>query len=236
MPRRVPICHSCCGERAIRFVILFTLFFSLPLSVLHAQAGFFHSWQDRVRATTAKQPAWPSPLVITFAGIAQRARFDFVRQETPSHTITCNYGNSKGVDLIPFANTEVDLRFPPYIQHNNPKVNDGAGDFSMSVKYRFLASDGKQGNYAANAQLTVTWPTGSYKNGSPVSTLNPLLVGGKGFGRFVFSSSLGGVLPTSSTEKLGRSIPWNTAVQYDAGKHLWPELEVNSTFYLGGPN
>ena len=34
----------------------------------------------------------------------------------------------------------------------------------------------------------------------------------------------------------GRQFLLNTAVQYRAGWHLWPEFEVNSTSFLAGKN
>jgi hypothetical protein len=97
---------------------------------------FFHAWENRVRATSEQQPAWPVPVATPTAVIVQLARFDLVRQYTSTHTTTLNYDNGKGVNLIPFARTEVDFNFPPYVQHNTPKVKDGAGDFSVVAKYR----------------------------------------------------------------------------------------------------
>ncbi len=35
---------------------------------------------------------------------------------------------------------------------------------------------------------------------------------------------------------IGRTIQWNTAVQYQLGKYLWPELEVNASFFHLGVN
>ncbi len=233
---------ACCvvclnsGEPSIKIAVLVLGCLSLfvPPSA-RAQAGFFNSWQDRVRATTANQPSWTTPLVTTFAGVTQRFRFEMARQENPTGTFTYNYGNSKGVNLIPFARTEVDFRWPPYIQHNSPRDKDGAGDFSIAPKYRLFAANEKHGNYSSAVQLIVTFPTGSYKNGSPVVTLTPTLVAGKGFGPVAVQSSIGALLPTSSTATLGRSITSNTVVQCNAPWHLVPELELNSTFFRGGP-
>lgn len=54
----------------------------------HVQEGFFSSWEDRVRATTAEQPAWPVPVVTPSSGLVQLFRTDIVRQITPSETTT----------------------------------------------------------------------------------------------------------------------------------------------------
>jgi hypothetical protein len=176
------------------------------------------------------------PVVTPFSGIVQLVRTDFVRQYTSTHFLTWNYDNSKGFNFIPYYNTEVDINLPPYIQHNNPKVVDGAGDFSMILKYRFAASTAEQHNYMASFQVAGVEATGSYKNGSARNSINPTLIAGKGFGKFDVQSSLGGTLPTGSISAIGRTILWNTVAQYRVGKVCWPEVEVNSTFYNRGPN
>ena len=203
--------------------------------MLHAQGNFFEAWEARVNATSSRQPAWPVPVVSPSSVIVQLARVDFVRQYTSTNTTTWNYDNGKGVNLIPFARTEFDINLPPYIQHNSPKVQDGAGDFSVVAKYRMFAAN-EGGNYSTAAQIAFSVPTGSYKNGTAVSTITPTLIGGKGFGRFDLQSALGAVLPTSSSSVIGRTISWNTVAQYRVGKYFWPELEVNSSYFHGGPN
>lgn len=200
-----------------------------------AQTGFFQSWESRVRATSARQPPWPAPLVTASSGIVQLARVDFVRQYTSTHTLTWNYDNGKGVNLIPFARTEFDVNLPPYIQHNST-AKDGAGDFSVVAKYRLFAGREEHGNYSTLAQLAFSVPTGSYKNGTAVSTIMPTVIGGKGFGKFDVQSAIGAILPTSSVPTVGRTISWNTVSQYRVGKYFWPELEVNASYYHGGPN
>ena len=44
------------------------------------------------------------------------------------------------------------------------------------------------------------------------------------------------MLPTSPVPQIGRTIQWNTVAQYQVGKYLWPELEVNASYYHLGPN
>ena len=205
------------------------------IPVANAQSGFFTSWERRVNKTVAQQPAWPVPVVTPSSGLVQLARFDAVLQITSTHTETWIYGNSKGFDLIPWYKTEVDITLPSYIEHNS-KARDGAGDWLMLVKYRFLAAGPKHGNYSLSASLNGTVPTGSYKNGSSDGSVAPTLYGGKGFGRFDAQSSLAITLPTGHTARSGRPIAWNSVAQYRATRLIWPELEFNSTFYRGGPN
>jgi hypothetical protein len=203
---------------------------------LTAQDNFFEKWESRTSQTQAKQPSWSVPAVAAYPMLIQVFRTDFLRQVTPTHTDTWNYGDSRGLNLVPGFNSEFDFYYPDYIQHNTPAAKDGFGDVGFLYKYRILSANEKKGNYMLSAQVTATIPTGSYSNGSTDASVNPTLLGGKGFGRFDVISTLGGSLPTGDTVKLGRSVAWNTAAQYHAGKYLWPEIESNATWFHGGKN
>jgi hypothetical protein len=196
---------------------------------------FFTSWEDRVRDTLARQPAWPIPVITASSGLLQVARTDFVRQIAPAGTDIWNYDNTKGVSVVPWYRLEFDALPPPYIQHNS-KAQDGFGDFAMLMKYRLASGNETNGNYSVSFAVTGTLATGSYKNGSLAPTITPTLCGGKGFRRVDVQSTIGAVLPVGDTAKLGRVVMWNTAVQYHVGKIFWPELENNATFYHGGSN
>jgi hypothetical protein len=218
---------------------------ALALPLLTLAIGFtveaqskniFANCEQRVKVTSTEQPAWPVPVVAPSSGIVQLARFDFVHQYTSAHTLTETYGNGKGFNFIPFYRTEVDVNLPPLIEHNNPKVVDGAGDFSMILKYRLFAGNAQHHNYSISGQVQGVGTTGSYKNGTLRNQLNPTLIAGKGFGRFDIQSSIGGVLPVGGIHTVGRSIVWNTVSQFKATRLLWPEIEVNSIFYHLGPN
>jgi hypothetical protein len=203
---------------------------------LCGQGNFFEKWQTRASQTQSKQPAWSVPLIAPYPMLIQVFRADFVRQITPSLTSTWNYGGSRGLNLVPGFNSEFDFYYPPYIEHNSPKAKDGFGDVGFLYKYRILSSNEKKGNYLLSVQLTATIPTGSYSNGSTDASVSPSLLAGKGFGRFDVISTLGGSLPTGDTNKLGRSIAWNTVAQYRLGKYVWPEIESNATWFYGGKN
>jgi hypothetical protein len=112
---------------------------------------------------------------------------------------TDNYGGAKGLELIPPKNIEVILVAPPaYIVHNNPKVQEGFGDWSFLVKYRLAAGNEKHGNYILTAFLQVTFPTGQYKNGSTNTIVTPTIAYGKGIGRFDVQGTFGVTLPTGN--------------------------------------
>ena len=216
-------------------VALFLCVFATTLA-LHAQDSFFDKWEARTTATQSKQPAWTPPLATTFVGLIQVYRSDFVRQTNPALATTWNYDSSKGLNLIPWANTEIDINLPPYFQHGAPATRNGAGDMSFLVKYRILTGNAKHGNYIWSICLPITIPTGSYKNGSTNASIAPTMAFGKGYGRFDVQTTIGATLPTGNTLKLGRPIVWNTTAQYHIGKYFWPELESNATYFEGGPN
>jgi len=194
---------------------------------------FAHKWQERATRTQASQPKWSVPMVAPFPQLAQVYRTAMIRQETSEGHANWNFGGGKGFNLIPFANTQVDILPPGYVVHGDGG-QDGIGDTSLLVKYRFASANEQHGNYIVSGALNWSIPTGSHKNGAPSAVLTPTLLTGKGFGKFALMTSLGGGLPTSQTATSGRTIQWNTVAQYHVRKYLWPELELNSTSYVGG--
>ncbi len=203
--------------------------------VAQAQNNFFSSWQARASATQAKQPGWSTPVIAPYPMLIQVFRAEFVRQIAPARTQTWNYGDTKGLNLIPFARTEFDFYMPPYLQHNS-KAKDGFGDASFLAKYRIFSGNEKNGNYIVSAALLSTIPTGSYSNGAADATVTPQLSAGKGFGHFDAFSTIAGTLPVHNGDKAGRPIASNTVAQFRLGKWVIPEVEDNATFYEGGSN
>jgi hypothetical protein len=197
--------------------------------------SFTKRWLDRVSATQASQPHWVTPVATVTPRLEQEFRYDVFHQVTPTGDVT-NLGGGKGLELIPTHNTELLINLPPYLLHENPKTIDGWGDASFTLKYRILSRNEEHGNAILTAFLAGSVPTGQYKNGSISAVVTPTLAGGKGWGRFDVQATLGGTLPTSSLGKLGRTIVSNTAFQCHAMKKLWPEVEINSTIWLGGSN
>jgi hypothetical protein len=202
---------------------------------LHAQAGFIDRWQARATRTQGEQPHWVTPLVTVTPRLEQEFRTDFTRQIAPTGTATWNFGNAKGLELIPFSRVEVIFNVPAYIEHNT-KAKDGFGDTTFSLKYRLYSRSEKAGDGIVTAFVGGSVPTGSYKNGSIAASVTPTLAAGKGFGKFDIVSTLGSALPVTDSKTLGHSIVWNTTLQGNAAKFLWPEVEFNNTFYKGGPN
>ena len=138
--------------------------------------------------------------------------------------------------LIPAKNLEIIIGIPPYIAHNNPRQKDGWGDESFLVKYRLLSKNEENGNYIVTAFLGATVPTGSYKNGAAHAVITPTLALGKGWGNFDVVTTAGIQLPVADSSKLGQPIVWNVTGQYRVLRKIWPEVEMNSTFFHNGPN
>lgn len=208
----------------------------LPAAAQSSAVGSgWQRWQQRVAQTQAEQPHWITPLITVTPRLEQEFRFDALWRQLADGIWTAAYGG-KGLELIPCRRCEVIVVAPPaYLVHSGSPQRDGWGDWGFLVKYRLLAANEQRGNYVVTFFLAATVPTGSPGNGLPASTLTPTLAYGKGFGRWDLQGTLGLLVPTSHTAQIGRTLAWNQAVQYHARKHLWPELEVNLSHFLAGP-
>jgi len=221
-----------------RRATFFVLLASSPTTVFaqtyyQSSSQFFDKWEARATATQSLQPKWMVPVVSPYPMLIQVFRSDFTRQISPTHVTTWNLGTSRGLNLIPFARTEVDILVPPFFEHSD-KTPDGFGDFSFTGKYRILSANEKNGNYLLSASVTTTISTGSYKNGATNATITPLITGGKGFGKFDAIVAIGSTLPTGNTATIGRTLTSNVVFQYQVQKYIWPELEINTTAWQGG--
>jgi len=206
-----------------------------------AQDSFLSKWQARATATQDLQPHWATPLATSTPRIDQAMRMEFVRQKNAKRYDTWNLGNNKGLELIPERHTELVFGVPPFFTHSQPGVKEGFGDFWFQGKYRLFTRDEKHGNAMVTAIVYATLPTGKDANGICCTVVTPTIAAGKGFGRFDAVSTLGGTLPVTNAFGVGRSIGWSTAAQYRVGatgvtRLLVPEVEINSTFYHGGPS
>jgi len=201
-----------------------------------ASGSFFASWDQRALEAQLDQPNWLTPLVTSTARLKQEVRYDISWQSNGDGTTTENYGGSRGIATIPIDRIEISVNLPPYIVHEGSKLRDGFGDFSFMAKFRIFAGNRKQGDYALTAFLSTSFPTGSYKNGSPHAVITPTIAGGKGFGDFVYQGTFGSDLPSAQAAHLGRRLILNNAVQYRGFGKFWPEMEVNSNFYSDGPD
>lgn len=203
--------------------------------------SFVAKYQARVTATQNEQPHWVTPVATVTPRLEQEMRTDFVRQTNPKLYETWNYGNSKGLELIPLRRVELLFNLPPFFSHSQPGVKDGFGDVSFNSKFRFFARNEEHGNAIVTGFFAATIPTGKNANGSCCAVVTPTLAAGKGFGLLALTSTLGGSLPVTNAKGLGHTVTWNNVVQYRLAKagvprFFWPEVEFNSSFYSGGSN
>ena len=209
---------------------------SLAPRTLNAQDGVFSGWFDRSDAAKEDQPHWMTPLVTVTPRLEQEFRTDFLVEPNVNGQDLVNFGNSKGLELIPVENVELIFNVPPYLEHNQPKAMDGFGDVSFLGKYRVLHRNEGTGNYILTFFFAATVPTGTYKNGARAGVVTPTIAAGKGLGKFDFQSTFGAGLPVSHLETMGHALTFNNAFQYHISPKFWPEVEVNSTFYKDGEN
>jgi len=184
----------------------------------------------------ASQPGWLSPLATTSGRLKQEFRFDTFAQPSSGGNRTYQLGGNKGLEFITSPRTQLLLGIPTYnvVSPNGPP--GGFGDLPLMLKVRIASAERSEDNYLLTFILGATAPTGSHRYGAGDAVLTPTLAFGKGWRRFDVQSTFGASLPADNTAKLGRQLQWNTAFQYQASWKLWPELEVNSTFYKTGPH
>jgi hypothetical protein len=203
--------------------------------------SFGAKYQARVTATQSEQPHWVTPVATVTPRLEQEMRADFVQQTNPKGYATWNYGNGKGLELIPFRRVELLFNLPSFFSHSQPGVKDGFGDVSFNSKFRFFARNEEHGNAIVTGFFAATIPTGKNANGSCCAVVTPTLAAGKGFGLLALTSTLGGSLPVTNAKGLGHTVIWNNVVQYRLARvgvprFFWPEIEFNSSFFSGGSN
>jgi hypothetical protein len=199
-----------------------------------AGGSFFDDWQKRASESQAEQPHWVTPVVTVTPRLEQEIRYDATFRAAPDGTTTVNIGNGKGLELIPAKPIELIFNIPPYLIHHEPKIADGFGDFSMLLKYRLASAPEDKGNYIATVFLGASFPTGSGPNGAGHAIITPTLALGKGYGPVDLQTTFGVNIHTSESATVGHPLLWNSTLQYHAAKRVWPEIEMNATFWRDG--
>jgi len=202
-----------------------------------AIADYFINWFPRVTEIQNEQPHWVTPLVTVTPRLEEEVRYDQLFESSKNGVATNNFGNGKGLELIPFQATEIIVGIPPYLNRNTPKNTDGFGDWPFLVKVRLLSSNEEHDNYIVTAFMGFSVPTGSNVNGNGHALFTPTLAAGKGFGDFSVQSTVGVTFPNGghdTLDRLGMSVAWNTAFQYRICKYFWPEFETNYTWQSYG--
>src|ERR1022692_1652140 len=100
---------------------------------------YFVNWFPRVTQIQSEQSHWVTPLVTVTPRLEEEVRYDQLFQSSKNGLATDNFGNGKGLELIPFQNTEVIIGMPAYLSRNMPRGTDGFADWPFLVKYRLLS-------------------------------------------------------------------------------------------------
>jgi hypothetical protein len=204
-------------------------------SAASAQKDWLDRWMRTVDTVRASQPHFPAPLVTTHVVLVEQYRYDMAWQPDPSGgTVTSNYGASRGLEIIPTTRLEVGISPPPYVVHQS-SLPDGFGDLSFQVKYRAFSAPEGHGDYFVGFFFGGSLPTGTAPNGLGHAVFFPTFAAAKGIGALDIQSTLAAGLPATGADLLGRTIVFNTAVDYRIKGLIWPMLEQNSTFWSGGP-
>ncbi len=219
-------------------------------SLLSPVVQYFADWFPRVTRIQSEQPHWVTPLVTVTPRLEEEYRYDQLWQAQPHGKALDNFGANKGLELIPFQNTEIILGVPGWVAHNGalphkpkkgkkpgPKpASDGWADETFLIKYRILSGNAENGDYILTAFMGFQVPTGDDGNSSGHTIYTPTIAFGKGFGNFDFQSTVGVAIPNGGVDRLSMPLNWNTAFQYRIFRYFWPELEFNYTWFTLGEN
>lgn len=199
------------------------------------EPGWVRAWLRASDKARSSQPHFVAPLITTHVMLVQQFRYDMSWQRDPSGGgITSNYGSSRGLEIIPSSRLEVGIFPPSYVVHQT-NVANGFGDLSYQVKFRAFSGTEGKGDYFVGFFLGGSVPTGSAPNGLGHPILSPTFAVAKGLGPWDIQSTIGANLPTSGTNVLGRTLLFNTEVDYRIKGKIWPMFEQNSTFWTDGP-
>jgi hypothetical protein len=211
-----------------------------PYSLL-APGYFPATWFAMASRTQADQPHWMTPVVTVTPRLEQEIRYDQSFQSMQHGAMLTNYGSGKGIEIIPWETIEVILGIPNYESHEAPgkagakaRGSDDFGDWTALIKYRILSANEEHGNYILTAFLGFSAPTGTAGNSTGHAVFTPTIAGGKGWGDFDIQSTASVALPNGGSDRLGEPVAWNTAFQYHLLEVLWPEVEVNYTWFPDG--
>ena len=201
---------------------------------------YFINWFPRVTQIQSEQPHWVTPLVTVTPRLEEELRYDQFWQANPHGVATDNFGGAKGLELIPFQNTEIILGVPAYIAHNGHILHgkevakDDWADETFLIKYRLLSANEENGNYIVTAFMGFSVPTGDRGNSMGHALFTPTIAGGKGFGNFDVQSTVGITFPNGGEDRLGWPLAFNTTFQYRIFRYFWPEFETNYTWFAKG--
>jgi hypothetical protein len=196
---------------------------------------FVSAWFERVTRVQSEQPAWMTPVFTTTPRLDEELHYDLSYQSSASGHLL-NYGNGRGLELIPYDNIQLNVGIPAYETHTIMPHRGGWSDESFLVKYRLMSANEQNGNYVVSAFMGLSVPSGSSAYTSHHFVYTPTIAGGKGWGDFDIQSTLGLAVPDDFGIRKGPGTPvlFNTSLQYKIGEVAWPDVEFNYTYWPNG--
>lgn len=197
---------------------------------------FFDDYFARVEQAQASQPHWMTPLVTVTPRLEQEVRYDQYWEKRGNGSTLDIFDSGKGLELIPTETNEV-LINPPAYQEKGSTAHPAEGwldDQFLVVKQRLLSANEEEGNYIVTTFLGITAPSGNSAFTNHTWIVTPTIAGGMGWGDFDIQATSGVAFPFRNQSTLGTSIATNVAFQYHAFEYLWPEFEVNHTYWADG--
>ena len=226
--RRVPA-----GRTAVRLVCGLAAWIGPAFAQSSPPAG---SWAERSAAAETAQPDWIAPLVTPSARLGNEIKYDQSRDRLRDGGTLDSFGGGRGADLILDPSLGITLGVPPYEQRSGARSAQGFGDWPLlRVRRRLVAANADDGDYILTAMLQVAAPTGAAAFSAGAWSLYPALAFGKGWSGFDLQGTVGAALPAGHLQEVGTAALTNLTLQYHALPPLWPEVEINHTWWADGP-
>lgn len=202
----------------------------------YMDSDFFDDWFARVEEAQSSQPHWMTPLVTVTPRLEEEIRYDQYWESRGNGSSLDIFDSGKGLELIPTETNEVLINPPAYQEKLNVShpVSGWLDDQFLVVKQRLLSANEDQGDYILTAFLGVTAPSGNAAFTNHTWVVTPTIAAGKGWGDFDIQATSGVALPFRNQSTLGTSIATNIAFQYHVFEYLWPEFEINHTYWADG--
>lgn len=228
----------------LRTVLLagFTLAYWASTASAQTTDDFITSWLAMVTQTQDAQPHWMTPLVTVTPRLEQEFRLDYYSETLNNHAHLDNYGVGKGLEFIPTPDTEIIIGVPPYETRNSNTGNalaDGWGDWpAFLIKYRLLSANEQQGNYIVTGFFQLSAPTGNTAFTNRFYILQPTIAFGQGWGDLDFQATVSEQFAAwgagGGEKNFGNPVLVNLTAQYHLFDVLWPEVELNETWWPSG--
>jgi hypothetical protein len=203
-----------------------------------ASGDYFSDWFKRVDETQAVQPHWIAPLFTITPLLTELYRYDQYWEHLSNGGGNLKvFDAGKGLELIPAKPIQLIFGLAPYEQRTGKNAAQGIGDYPfLLIKYRFLCANEENGNYVLTGFLAFGAPVGSRAFTTNNFAITPTIAAGKGWGKFDMQLTFGSTFPTGDVHTLGTPLLTNLTFQYHLLELLWPEVEVNYTYWPNGAN